>query len=282
MLTVKSWGGRSIENPDYENTFLNTIEELNYLYQGFPLESEIWARDGHRRSPYRALILFGLSPRTKDRLLVEMCCSFFEEFPDLNGFLEAGPPQWESLQRIVRAGQFPFIESAIEVLQKNSRKVPKDAPTLARIKGVGAKVTECVIGYGWGQEALPVDANVCRVVSRLGGLRWDKSSSLPTHVREHLKGMFHRHRGPLADQHISMIDIHELLRLHGQVICTRTPRCWQCPLAHCGARQSPMTASTKPEVSSNLWDDWRRLLLDPTCGNIRGNQSVKPIMRRNV
>ena len=55
--------------------------ELKGRYSGFRWESELWASDGHRRSPYRVLVLFGLSPRTKDTGLVEMCRAFFQRFP---------------------------------------------------------------------------------------------------------------------------------------------------------------------------------------------------------
>jgi endonuclease III len=57
------------------------LVELKGWYSGFRWESELWANHGHRRSPYRVLVLFGLSPRTKDTGLVEMCRAFFQRFP---------------------------------------------------------------------------------------------------------------------------------------------------------------------------------------------------------
>ena len=54
-----------------ESQFLRAIDELLNHYHRFPWESQIWAAHGARRSPYRVLILFGLSSRTKDHLLVE-------------------------------------------------------------------------------------------------------------------------------------------------------------------------------------------------------------------
>ena len=95
--------------------FLETVERLEVMYSGFPWESEVWAAQGHRRSPYRALMLFGLSPRTKDRLLVSMCRRIFYHFPTVDIFLRG----WRSseLRSMIRKSQYPFGVSAAEVIE---------------------------------------------------------------------------------------------------------------------------------------------------------------------
>ena len=248
--------------------FLKTIEELSRLYCGFPLESRIWASHGHRRSPYRALILFGLSPRTRDWLLVGICRQFFNGFPTIESLLRAWPGNSQTIKAIVRKGQLPFMESAVKVMQDSGGMVPQEPEGLMMIKGVGEKVAECVIAYGWGKDALPVDGNVCRVVGRLWGLGLTNPRSHASNIREQLKGVCLRHRGELAARGIAMIDIHELLRLHGQVVCAEAPRCGQCPVSNCRLRQHPYVASAKPAVSVTLWQEWRELLLDPSCGKM--------------
>ena len=64
------------------NRILRLLTELKDAYQGFTWESFLWAECGQHRSPYRALVLFGLSARTRDARLVEMCRRFFRRFPD--------------------------------------------------------------------------------------------------------------------------------------------------------------------------------------------------------
>ena len=71
-----------------DSRFFRAIDELFNCYRGFPWESEIWAACGGRRSPYRVLILFGLSSRTKDHLLVETCRSLFKLFPGPGALLD--------------------------------------------------------------------------------------------------------------------------------------------------------------------------------------------------
>jgi endonuclease-3 len=257
-----------MNTPLCDAAFLKTIEELSHLYCGFPLESQVWARHGHRRSPYRALILFGLSPRTRDWLLVDMCRQFFNQFPNVASFLGVWPGNNKTIKAIVRKEQLPFVESAIQVIQSSGGIVPQDSKGLMMIKGVGEKVAECVIAYGWGKEALPVDGNVCRVMGRLLGTGLPNPRSHVSSIREQLKRVYLRNRGRLVAQGVAMIDIHELFRLHGQVVCTKVPRCGQCPVSSCRLRQHPYLASTRPAVSAMLWQEWRELLLDSSCGKM--------------
>jgi endonuclease-3 len=247
-----------------------TIEELSHLYREFPLESQLWARYGHRRSPYRALVLFGLSPRTRDWLLVDMCRQFFTEFPSVASLLSAWPGNGQAVRDIVRKGQFPFVESAVKVMQDSSGIVPQEPEGLMKIKGVGEKVAECVIAYGWGKDALPVDGHVCRVAARLLGPGLANPRSHAANIREQLKGVYLRHRDILAARGIAMIDIHELFRLHGQLVCADAPRCRQCLVSSCRFRQHPYVSSSRPIVSAALWQEWRELLLDPSCGKMPG------------
>ena len=157
--------------PLSEGDFLAAIEELREYYLGFTWESQLWASYGARRSPYRVLVLFGLSPRTKDQLLVRTCRRFFDEFPCLGSLAAGWPEHAEAVRAIVRKGQVPFIDSTAHAIRKRGEEVLKDAEGLMGILGVGQKVVECVMGYGWGREALPLDGNAARVIGRSFGTR---------------------------------------------------------------------------------------------------------------
>ncbi len=236
------------------------MAELKTAHREFSWESEVWAREGHRRSPYRTLVLFGLSARTRDALLVEMCRGFFRRFPDAETLVERKDDAADDARGIVRAGQLPIVVSMAAELAPG---VPRWREGLLRIKGVGDKIAECVLAYGWGDDALPLDANCVRVLDRVFGLEWGRKQPAP--LREHLKCVYRRQRREFADLSMAMVDVHELLRLHGQACCTRTPECSSCPLSGCESRRAPRDFSEDVEVSPTMWDDWRELINEPAA-----------------
>ena len=237
------------------------LAELKAAYAGFTWESELWTRVGYRRSPYRTLVLFGLSARTRDALLVEMCRKFFRRFPtgaDLSG---AAGSIGGAVGSIVRPGQVPFVESMAKTLEEG---VPRERHELLQIKGVGEKISECVLAYGWGKEALPLDANCARVLERVAGVeRPRRKQPDPAPLRDMLKTVYLRQSKRFTELSISLVDIHEILRLHGQVCCTRTPDCSGCPVSGCLSRREPWDGRKPVHVSATYWDDWRELINEP-------------------
>ena len=111
-------------HPIDKAAILAMIDRLTEMYRGFHWESCVWEQEGIRRSPYRTLILFGLSARTKDRLLVQMCDGFFRRFPEANHLLE----DWtdEDSGRFIRLGQKPFVESAVQVIANHGGCIPPE------------------------------------------------------------------------------------------------------------------------------------------------------------
>ena len=162
---------------------------------------------------------------------------------------------------IVRPGQIPTVVSMAGVL---SEGVPRDKEGLLRISGVGEKIAECVLAYGWGEDALPLDANCVRVLERVFGLeRPNRRPPDPAPLRERLKCVYLKHPREFDRLGIGMVDIHEILRLHGQVCCTRTPDCARCPVSGCESRRETWNGPERAEVLYSLWDDWRELINEP-------------------
>ena len=247
-----------------DSKFLQAIRELLNYYHRFPWESQIWASSGGRRNPYRVLMLFGLSSRTKDQLLVETCRRLFHLFPVPGAMVDGWFHHRTAIEDIVRKGQVPFLESAADTLREHGGMVPWEQEALLKIKGVGEKIAECVLGYGWGREALPMDGNGCRVVTRLVGLTSLEQRQDAADIRNSLKTMFDAHRGWMASRGVAMIDLHEVLRLHGQVVCKRSPECSRCPVSGCRSRKQEYSSFAGSGVSGALWDEWRQLILDPS------------------
>ncbi len=245
-----------------ELAFLQALREIKTHYRHFIWESQLWTQVGPHRSPYRSMILFGLSARTRDKLLVETCRRFFLHFPDALSLMEQWPAQRPVTESIVRKGQIAFIESLAANLKVWGGELPKDKTRLLEIVGVGEKIAECVLAYGWGIEALPLDGNGCRLNQRLMGLpdlakQWDAAL-----IRDTLKETFRKHRRWMDNQEISMVDIHELLRLHSQLICGKGPDCQNCPVTRYLSRRREFLGCDPPE-HENLWNDWRELILAP-------------------
>ena len=256
--SVKAENDGNLATPD---RLIRLLEELKSGYDGFTWESELWIEAGGRRSPYRALVLFGLSARTRDALLVEMCREFFRRLPGADDLARAGGSAANEVIDVVRPGQLPFVVSMASSI---SAGVPRDLDELMGIKGVGHKIGECVLAYGWGEDALPLDANCVRVLGRVFGLgRVNGRAPEPGPLREYLKYVYLIHTGRFAALSIGMVDIHEVLRLHGQVCCSRSPNCSRCPVSGCVSRREPWDGTAVVEVMPTLWDDWRELINEP-------------------
>ena len=240
------------------------VIELKGWYSGFRWESELWVSHGHRRSPYRVLVLFGLSPRTKDTDLAEMCRAFFERFPNQHvlGSLDACVSA--VAHSFVRKGQIPFMKSLSQFVSEWG-EIPHDVDTLLAVNGVGEKVAECVLAYGWGEDAMPVDGNVFRVVARICGIATAGNGRDVKVLREQLKWAYRETSANLAAASIAMIDIHEILRLHAQTCCGKAPDCSRCSLTRCRSRRQPRTMEWET-VDPAVWDDWRGLILEPPAG----------------
>lgn len=247
-----------------ERLLTEALIELKGCFPGFQWESELWVRHGHRRSPYRVLVLFGLSPRTQDAQLVEMCRAFFERFPSPEALGAAEACLSTTAKNIVRKGQLPFIENLARFLGERGA-IPDDADALVQVNGVGDKVAECVLAYGWGHDALPVDGNVIRIVARICGIPAAGKLQDAKVLREQLKWAYRKASANLAAARIAMIDVHEILRLHAQTCCGKTPECNRCPVTGCRSRREPRT-DEGIVVDPRAWDDWRELIIDPQDG----------------
>jgi endonuclease-3 len=91
---------------------------------------------------------------------------------------------------------------------------------LARFKGIGPKTVACVLLFGLGRPAFPVDTHVFRVCRRLGLL--DRHGT-PEKAQAFLEPLV-RPRDRYA--------LHVLLVDHGREVCTaRHPACGECVLA---------------------------------------------------
>lgn len=185
------------------SALISTLSVLKSAHHGFERGSERWEKERCRRSPYRAL------------------------GRQSGGFLG-------ELKAIVWQGQVPFVMFLAQVLVEQE-EAPKTVEELLGIRGVGQKIADWVLAYGWGQDALPLDANVYRVLCRIQNGGRDLAA-ITSELRELLKWSHQEYRTEFSDLSISMVDIHAILRMHGQVCCARKSNCAACPVSNCGSR----------------------------------------------
>jgi endonuclease-3 len=110
---------------------------------------------------------------------------------------------------------------------------------LGRFKGVGSKTTACVLLFGLGRAAFPVDTHVFRICRRLGLL-----NGQPTPEKAEA---FLAPRLRSRDCHAFHLHLVE----HGREVCTaHHPACDRCPLADlCAhAQRSTGSAHTAPRT----------------------------------
>jgi len=154
-----------------------------------------------------------------------------KKFPDLMSIASSSP---EAIEKAIRVGGLARIKSrriySIILSLKRSKAgsdlglgkgMDRDAVRkhLMSFEGVGRKTADCVLLFGMGRDAFPVDTHVHRVSRRLGLVRHRISPEEAAGVLE----------GEVPPGHHYSLHIN-LIR-HGRRICRpRNPKCAECCL----------------------------------------------------
>lgn len=162
-----------------------------------------------------------LSQRTRDEKTEEASGRLFRAFPDVSSLAKADVEVVETLIRPVgfyRQKSRTLRELARVLLRDHGGLVPTDMESLLSLPMVGRKTANCVLVYGFGKPALPVDTHVHRISNRLGLVR----TSTPEETEERLTKLIPRDR---------WLHVNELFVRHGQEVCHPIkPRCGDCDL----------------------------------------------------
>lgn len=180
-----------------------------------------------RQPPFHVLVGTILSQRTRDEKTDLAAQAVLERFPD-PASLAAAP--LETVEALVRPANFyrtkarRLREAAAILCRRHGGRVPESLEELTALPGVGRKTANCVLVYGFGKAALPVDVHVHRIANRLGLVR----TRTPEETERELWEI-------VPDRHRLLVN--ELLVKHGQTLCgPRNPRCGECPVnALCSA-----------------------------------------------
>lgn len=175
--------------------------------------------------PFKVLITTILSHRTRDEATSIASANLFKAYRNAKELAEADTGRIEALIKPVgfyrvKAKRIKEVSKIIH--EKYGGSVPDDFDTLLTLPSVGRKTANCVLVYGFGKPALPVDTHVHRISNRIGLVH----TKTPEETEEELKK---------AVDIRYWRDLNDLLVRFGQNICRPTkPRCEICTLnAYC-------------------------------------------------
>ena len=121
--------------------------------------------------PFRVLISTILSQRTRDKVTEEVSEHLFSRYKTPKEIARARPDEITSLIKGVgfyniKAERIKEVASIL--IKRWNSSVPSELCELLSLPGVGRKTANCVLVYGFGIPALPVDTHVHRITNRLG------------------------------------------------------------------------------------------------------------------
>lgn len=172
-----------------------------------------------------------LSQATNDTLSGRAFSELKSRFPDWDSVLEGDPSRVEAAVACggLQKQKTRKIRSVLAKLKQDFGKITLDPLSdwpkhkimeyLTSLPGVGPKTAACVIVFGLGKPAFPVDTHIMRIARRLG-LAGEKQS--PPSIQEMFEDLVPDEiKGPF----------HLMLIQHGREICNaRKPVCPLCPL----------------------------------------------------
>lgn len=171
------------------------------------------------RDPFKVLISTILSQRTRDENTAKASAALFGQFDTPEELAHA---DIAAIEALIRPSGFYRVKArriqavARQILVNYNGKVPSDLEKLLSLHGVGRKTANCVLVYGFGIPAIPVDVHVHRIANRLGLV----DTKTPEETEHQLMEVL-----PQTE----WITVNKMLVTFGRDICRpRNPLCEQC------------------------------------------------------
>jgi endonuclease-3 len=174
-----------------------------------------------RQTPFQILIATVLSQRTKDEETDRAARALFARHPTAEALAGASLAQIEERIRGVNYHKTKaqrIRQIARIIVDEHGGETPDDMKELMALPGVGRKTAGCVLVYGFGKDAIPVDTHVHRISNRLGLVRSRSADETERQLWKVTPEAYVRR-------------VNELLVKHGQRICKPAgPLCPECPV----------------------------------------------------
>jgi endonuclease-3 len=176
-------------------------------------------------TPLQLLVATILSAQCTDKRVNLVTPGLFARYPDAAAFAGAETAELESMIRstgFFRNKTRAIRECAADIVARHGGEVPRTLEELTRLRGVGRKTANVVLGNAFGIPGVVVDTHVARLSLRLGLTR----ERDPVKIEHNLMAILPTERWSVFS--------HWLI-LHGRSTCiARKPRCSVCPLLpHC-------------------------------------------------
>jgi endonuclease-3 len=172
-----------------------------------------------RKQPFRVLISCILSLRTKDKTTAEASKRLFRAADTPGKMIRLSARRLEKL--IYPVGFYRnkaryILSLSRQIINDFNNATPSRLEDLLKLKGVGVKTANLVLGLGFGIPAICVDTHVHRISNRLG---WVKTKT-PQQTEAALRNIVRRQY---------WISLNTILVAFGQNICLPvSPFCSRC------------------------------------------------------
>jgi len=173
------------------------------------------------RNPHELLVATILSAQCTDKRVNQVTPGLFKKYPSVKHFAEA---KLKALENDIRSTGFyrnkakSIQHSSQDIRKKYQGKVPNRLDDLVKLRGVGRKTANVILGNAYGIPGMVVDTHVKRLSNRMG----------LTTLQDPVKIEFALMK-IVPKKHWSQLS-HELIS-HGRQIClARKPKCSICPI----------------------------------------------------
>ena len=123
-----------------------------------------------------------------------------------------------------------LMETCRILVERHGGQVPRTRAELEALPGVGRKTANVVLNVAYGEPTMAVDTHIFRVSNRTGLAPGKTPLAVEMKLLQRVPAKYMNHA-------------HHWLILHGRYVClARTPRCWECAVAHCCDYQPKTTA----------------------------------------
>lgn len=176
------------------------------------------------RDPYRILMAEIMLQRTKADQVVPVYKEFIRCFPNPASLYKADPERIRSyFSRLGLMWRADLVTKfAAELVEKFGGRIPSNRDQLLSLPSIGEYIADAILSFAYGKDVAVVDSNVCRILSRIFGLKPRGEARRDKQFRILAQSLIPPGRS--REFNWAMIDF-------ASIICTpRKPKCGECPL----------------------------------------------------